>query len=187
MRRAMAEGWLEGNPILHRSDYENRGLPARGGLRSMIVPQRLTTVFVWVCCLSIAMTSGCGGGTATPESSSGADNANLDLSAIHQDSNADPERISAKPNADQNADSVADGRDPPSFDADEQYHIDHDLFLAVDDPFFTYADKVDFLDDDDEVLGFVLDGVARAYSVRALSYHHVVNDMIGETPIAVAY
>ena len=62
-----------------------------------------------------------------------------------------------------------------------------DMFRSSDDPALVTAQEASFLDDDDEVLGFVVDGVARAYSVRALCYHHVVNDQIGKVPIAVTY
>jgi hypothetical protein len=62
-----------------------------------------------------------------------------------------------------------------------------DMFISADSPQTVSAEEATFLDDDDEVLGFVIDGEARAYSVRMLCYHHVVNDQIGETPIAVTY
>ena len=63
----------------------------------------------------------------------------------------------------------------------------HDKFLSADSPDVVSAAKARFLEDDDEVLGFVVDGQPRAYSVRMLCYHHVVNDQIGKTPIAVTY
>lgn len=63
----------------------------------------------------------------------------------------------------------------------------HDMFIAADSPQVVSAADAYFLQDDDEVLGFVIDGHARAYSVRMLAYHHVVNDTIGDTPIAVTY
>ena len=101
-----------------------------------------------------------GGDVASNEAESGQSNLNLKL----------PQ--------DKDADRFAD----PS-----KYFISHDQFLAADDPPCVGAEQAGFLMDYDEVLGFVIDGQPRAYSVRALSYHHVVNDTIGETPIAVAY
>jgi hypothetical protein len=62
-----------------------------------------------------------------------------------------------------------------------------DGFLPANDPPTVSADQATFLQEEDEVLGFVIDGHARAYDVRALSYHHIVNDRIGQTPIAVTY
>lgn len=46
------------------------------------------------------------------------------------------------------------------------------------------------LHDDDEVLGVVVGGKARAYSLEALSgglTRHVVNDLVGGQPVSVAY
>lgn len=77
--------------------------------------------------------------------------------------------------------------DAQRFASEARYFIEHDLFIAADDPKVVLAGEVDFLTDDAEVLGFLVDGEARAYDVRALSYHHVVNDTIGDTPIAVTY
>lgn len=63
----------------------------------------------------------------------------------------------------------------------------HDGFISADSPKTVAADEATFLRDDDEVVGFVIDGEARAYSVRMLAYHHVVNDQIGKTPLTVTY
>jgi len=41
--------------------------------------------------------------------------------------------------------------------------------------------------DDEQVLGAFLNGVARAYPTRILSWHELVNDTIGEIPILVSY
>ncbi len=71
--------------------------------------------------------------------------------------------------------------------ANERFHIEHDAFIAADRVQVVAAADAAFLAGDDEVLGFYLDGKARAYDVRALSYHHVVNDTIGERAIAVTY
>ena len=63
----------------------------------------------------------------------------------------------------------------------------HDMFISADDPSSVPAEQVTFLQNDDEVVGFVINGQPRAYSVRMLSYHHVVNDRVADTPIAVTY
>lgn len=39
----------------------------------------------------------------------------------------------------------------------------------------------------DRVLGLALDGIARAYPIRILNWHEVVNDRIGERPVVVTY
>lgn len=40
---------------------------------------------------------------------------------------------------------------------------------------------------DEMVLAVKTGGVARAYPVRAISYHHVVNDTVGSVPIVATY
>ena len=58
---------------------------------------------------------------------------------------------------------------------------------ALDHPRFEAADKADWLKDDDLVLGVTIDGQAKAYPVRILVWHEIVNDTLGDTPIAVTY
>jgi Protein of unknown function (DUF3179) len=50
------------------------------------------------------------------------------------------------------------------------------------------ADRAE-LREDDEVIGVMVDGKARAYQLKALyvGRHHVVNDLIDNVPISVAY
>ncbi|MAV36148.1 MAG: hypothetical protein CMJ59_11895 [Planctomycetaceae bacterium] len=72
--------------------------------------------------------------------------------------------------------------------ADERrFYRSQDQFLPADFPKFVSSEEADFLSDDDEVLGFVVAGRARAYGLQATCYHHVINDRIGEQPIAVTY
>ena len=47
---------------------------------------------------------------------------------------------------------------------------------AIDVPKFVGVDAADFLSDDDRVLGVEMDGVARAYPIRILNWHEIVND-----------
>lgn len=68
-----------------------------------------------------------------------------------------------------------------------QFFIQRDLFLPADDPRTVPAQDARFLRDDDEVLGLVVGGQARAYPVTMLAYHHVVNDVIEGIPVAVTY
>lgn len=44
-----------------------------------------------------------------------------------------------------------------------------------------------FLVDSDRVIGVVVDGAARAYPLRMLNWHEVVNDTLGGRPIVVTY
>jgi hypothetical protein len=43
------------------------------------------------------------------------------------------------------------------------------------------------LDKDEKVLAIQLNGVARAYPIRGIAYHHVANDVVGGVPIAATY
>ncbi len=57
---------------------------------------------------------------------------------------------------------------------------------AIDDPQFVHAAEASIADDS-VVLGVVIDGQARAYSIRLLNTHEVVNDAIGETNFAAVW
>jgi hypothetical protein len=57
---------------------------------------------------------------------------------------------------------------------------------AVFDPSFVPADEAD-LPDDAWMLGVVVDGEARAYSLNLLNRHEVVNDRVGDRPIAAVW
>lgn len=43
------------------------------------------------------------------------------------------------------------------------------------------------LDPDDMVLAVKLDGIARAYPIRSIAYHHIINDVVGQEPIVATY
>lgn len=62
-----------------------------------------------------------------------------------------------------------------------------DAIPAIDDPRFVPADKARFMQDDEPVLGVVHEGVAKAYSLWHLDRHEVVNDRLGDTPIAATW
>ena len=58
---------------------------------------------------------------------------------------------------------------------------------AIDRPQFVEAGEADFLKDDDRVLGVTVEGIAKAYPIRILNYHEVVNDRFGDQAVAVTY
>ncbi|MCH8474975.1 MAG: DUF3179 domain-containing protein [Opitutales bacterium] len=58
---------------------------------------------------------------------------------------------------------------------------------SIDDPNFTLATEVEFLEPGDIVLGFSHAGEHRAYPFRILIWHEIVNDTIGDLPIAPTY
>lgn len=56
----------------------------------------------------------------------------------------------------------------------------------IDEPVFVKLDEVD-LPDIEPVIGVIIDGTARAYPLRILIWHEIVNDIIGDVPIAVTF
>jgi Protein of unknown function (DUF3179) len=60
------------------------------------------------------------------------------------------------------------------------------MFHPYDQPVFGSADEVK-VDSDDKVLAVKVGQQARAYPIRTMGYHHIVNDVLGGVPIAVTY
>ena len=58
---------------------------------------------------------------------------------------------------------------------------------SIDQPKFIEPDGADYMKDDDEVISVTLGGETRAYPLRILVWHEVVNDELGGQPIAVTY
>lgn len=56
----------------------------------------------------------------------------------------------------------------------------------ITNPTFVSADEAQ-IEDDSYVLGVVIDGQARAYSLNLLNRHEVVNDKIGDVAYAVVW
>ncbi len=54
-------------------------------------------------------------------------------------------------------------------------------------PKFVSADRAGFLQADDRVLALVYNGEAKAYPIKILNWHEVVNDDIGGKPVFVSY
>jgi hypothetical protein len=57
---------------------------------------------------------------------------------------------------------------------------------AIDEPLFVEPSRAG-LSDTDRVLGLSFGAVARAYPVRILNWHEIVNDRIADQPVAVTY
>lgn len=58
---------------------------------------------------------------------------------------------------------------------------------AIDRPKFVQAGDARFLQGDDRVLGVARNGIAKAYPVRILNWHEIVNDKFGAEHIAVTF
>ncbi|MGD9534822.1 MAG: DUF3179 domain-containing protein [Candidatus Nitrosocosmicus sp.] len=59
---------------------------------------------------------------------------------------------------------------------------------SIDNPkFVTVGQANSFLSDTDLILGFTIKNETRGYPLQILVWHEIVNDVVGETPIAVTY
>lgn len=58
---------------------------------------------------------------------------------------------------------------------------------AISQPKFLPTSRASYLRPDDRVIGVALGQEARAYPLRILNYHEIVNDRLGETPLAITY
>ncbi len=58
---------------------------------------------------------------------------------------------------------------------------------ALTEPVFVSVDEASFLQAGDRVLGVAHRGAARAYPIRILSWHEVVNDTVGGDPVLVSW
>lgn len=58
---------------------------------------------------------------------------------------------------------------------------------SIDHPKFLKPEAVSFLKENDRILGVEVNGIAKAYPVKILNYHEIVNDQFGKQAIAVTY
>jgi hypothetical protein len=60
------------------------------------------------------------------------------------------------------------------------------MFHPIDSPRFDSAEKA-VIDPGDMVMAVEVNRVQRAYPIREMAYHHVVNDTVGGVPIVATY
>jgi len=65
--------------------------------------------------------------------------------------------------------------------------VPRDGIPAIHNPTFVEAAEADFLSDSDRVLGLMRNGVTKAYPIRIMDRHEIVNDRFGDEPIVVTY
>ena len=59
---------------------------------------------------------------------------------------------------------------------------------SIDNPKFIQIQKAEeFLEDSDLVVGLNINGDIRAYPLQILVWHEIVNDKVGDTPVAITY
>ena len=67
-----------------------------------------------------------------------------------------------------------------------RFNLYEQMFHPIRGAEFEAADHAG-IDASDKVLAIRINGVSRAYPVREIAYHHVVNDTVGGTPVAATY
>lgn len=65
--------------------------------------------------------------------------------------------------------------------------LPQDAIPAIDRPRFVTANRATFVSDDEPVIGISAGTEARAYPTWLLNAHEIVNDRLGEEPIAVTW
>ena len=66
--------------------------------------------------------------------------------------------------------------------------VPKDGIPSIDDPRFVPAkQRTDWLSPKEPVIGLSINGDARAYPLRVLTWHEIVNDTVGGRPVAVTY
>jgi hypothetical protein len=61
------------------------------------------------------------------------------------------------------------------------------MFNPIADVSYSKAQDAGFVEESDKVLAVDINGEAVAFPVRQLAYHHVVNSVVGGTPIVATY
>ncbi len=62
-----------------------------------------------------------------------------------------------------------------------------DAIPALDDPKFVSSGNATFIGDDDKVIGVNYNGLVKAYPIRIINWHEVVNDHFYSKPVVVTY
>jgi len=64
---------------------------------------------------------------------------------------------------------------------------DKDGIASIDHPKFVKGGDAGFMQANDRVIGIVIDGEAKAYPIKILNWHEVVNDTIHDTAFTITY
>lgn len=65
--------------------------------------------------------------------------------------------------------------------------VPKDGIPAILEPRFIPANRADFPKPNDEVIGVTINGTAKAYPIKILNFHEVVNDSFGDIPVVVTF
>lgn len=64
---------------------------------------------------------------------------------------------------------------------------DKDGIPSIDDPEFIKARDAGFMKNEDRVLGITINGISRAYPIKILNWHEIVNDSIADVFFTITY
>jgi hypothetical protein len=70
--------------------------------------------------------------------------------------------------------------------ASRQNHFEW-MFKPIAQPEYSQAGEATSVADNDMVMAVEINGEAAAYPIRAMAYHHVVEDVVGGVPLAATY
>jgi len=62
-----------------------------------------------------------------------------------------------------------------------------DAIPSIDDPDFISASDADFMSSDDKVIGLKINEEVRAYPMKILTWHEIVNDRVEGKPVVISY
>ena len=62
-----------------------------------------------------------------------------------------------------------------------------DSIPSLTEPKYVSAEAAKFMEDQDEVIGYVEDGKSRAYPLKIMAWHEAVNDQMAGIPYAITY
>lgn len=65
--------------------------------------------------------------------------------------------------------------------------VGKDGIVALSDPVFVEMNQINYLEDDDLIVGVKIGNTVKGYPHRILDWHEIVNDKIENTPIALTY
>ena len=86
------------------------------------------------------------------------------------------------------SDLISEGGDIESTeDSLERSYSRRTPFVPLDNPVLLDESDATYLGDDDLILGLSWNGTSRAYPIRMLTFHHIVNDTIDGKPFLITF
>ncbi len=141
--------------------------------------------------LMLGALAACGGGDATspvstsPTPTSGAPSGRPQ--DVGDEAPSPAPTATRPPEGDQGSPGPTGGSADESVDDPDITYSRRTPFVPLDNPVFLTAQEEDFLFEDDLVLGLEWGEEARAYPVRMLRFHHIVNETVGGQPLLITY